>query len=263
MSDTAGSFDLERVRRDTFVRSIDYHASLDSTNDRAVELIAQGQADYPALVLTVRQTRGRGRGTNHWWSTDGSLTFSVVVDAHELRFPVGKLPMVSLATGLAVCSALTPCLTAPELALKWPNDVYLRGRKLCGILAEVPSSTAGKVVIGIGINVNNSFAGAPEDVRVRATSLHDVLGRTTDLNGVLIETLRQLDVHLRTLARNPETIRSRWSEYCLLTGRAVCLQIGPREEMGICRGIDEEGAIVLEQGEGRARFLTGVVARFD
>ena len=123
----------------------------------------------PSLVLTCEQTAGRGRKGNAWWSSTGALTFTLVVNADELPMSSERRPMISLATGLAVRDALQTHLPEQEFSLKWPNDVFTGEQKICGILVEQHSiADRQAVLIGIGINVNNSLAGR-SDRRVTAS----------------------------------------------------------------------------------------------
>lgn len=256
-------FDLSRIAAESFVRSIDFHDSLGSTNDRALELAIDPGRSTPCLVLAQRQTGGRGRGANSWWSSEGSLTFSVLVDGLERNLPAGNWPLVSLAAGLAVCEALDAWHVDRELKLKWPNDVFLDGRKVSGLLVEIPDPKLSRLVIGIGINVNNSFETAPTELRAIATAMSDVESRTFELTDVLIRVLTALDAQLRCLEQSSATLRERWSRRSLLTGRIVTLRHGNEEAAGRCLGIDGEGALLLETASGVRAFRSGVVVRYD
>ena len=160
--------DLERIVAETFVDRVDYHEETDSTNSRAAQLAAGVVDDRSCvLVLADHQTAGRGRGTNRWWSTRGGLTFSVLLRPDAIALPTARWPQISLTAGLAVCEAIES--VEPELApqLKWPNDVYLRGRKLSGILVEATDGKQRNVVLGIGLNVHNSAESAPRSCAIR------------------------------------------------------------------------------------------------
>jgi len=250
---------LSRILAETFVSWIDYHDQIASTNDRGLALVVEGQLKMPALVLTNRQTAGRGRGANPWWSADGALTFSLVVDAASLQLPTQHFPQVSLTTGLAACEALLKEVPGQDIRLKWPNDVYLQGRKVCGILVETSRVSSAVLVIGMGINVNNSLRRAPCELKDIATSLLDVAGRPFDRTRLLIELLQQLEGQLQRFTTHRAALLQRWRELCLLQGRTVCLAVGDRQFVGVCQGIDEEGALLVQQEAGIQRFFAGVV----
>ena len=268
------SNDLRRIVTETFVEQIDYHEQIDSTNDRAVELSDGANGQFPLLVLAGLQTAGRGRGTNHWWARSGALTFSVLLATETAQLPAERWPQVSLTVGLAVCEALEALIargvptaglsTLPAVSLKWPNDVYIEGRKICGILVEVPRDRSQRILLGIGINVNNSVAAAPLELQTTATSLYDLTGRQLALSDVLVQVLQQLSVRLQPADLWNAHVRDGWRRRCLLTGRRVQVDVGVRQTVGICRGIDDEGALLVDVdadgvGEKLERCFAGVV----
>jgi len=257
------AFDLERVRAEAFVDEIVFRDEVTSTNDLALELARNEGTRLPLLVLAERQTSGRGRGANRWWSADGALTFSLVLDAAWMKLTAERLPQVSLTTALAVCDGLQQLEPILDAGLKWPNDVYVQGRKICGILIEVPSRPTGRMVIGVGINVNNSLADAPEELRATATSLCGVTGTTSDLSEVLIAILRAFSNNVELLASSPSDLSEKWEDHSILTGCSIRLSVGREEIQGVCQGIDEEGALLLKTDQGVQRFFTGAVIEFE
>ena len=257
------SFDIDRILTETNVRHVEYHARLASTNTTALELLGPLLEDSPSIVLTGEQTSGRGRKGNLWWSSAGALTISMVIDASEIPLPAERRPMVSLATGLAVRDALSECVPEYDFVLKWPNDVLTGSQKICGILVEQHSIDHRQgVIIGIGVNVNNSLRGAPTDVAQRATSLFDLEGRSFDLTSVLIAILRKLDHRIGQLSTQPRLALSEANRHNVLTGRTVTQQLGEAELSGHCVGIDEEGQLVLQTDRGVQRCSSGIVLRW-
>lgn len=254
--------DWDRVLRSTFVRQVEFHREIRSTNDRALELARQAGRQYPLLVLAEEQIAGRGRGANRWWAGRGALTFSLLLETQALDLPPRRWPQASLTAGLAVSEAIETMLADRCVQLKWPNDVYVRGRKACGILVEVPPRGDGRVVVGIGINVNNSLREAPPELQATATALCDAAQREFAVIEVLEQVLVRLAERLQGIGRQDEELRNRWRERCLLTGRDVQVKLGGRTVEGTCRGIDEEGALVVDTAHGVERCLAGVVTRF-
>jgi BirA family biotin operon repressor/biotin-[acetyl-CoA-carboxylase] ligase len=250
--------DGRRLLATTSLQTVEVHGEVASTNDRAVELAARADLATPALVLAEQQTAGRGRGRNRWWTGPGALTFSLVLDLRHLALPPAQWPKLSLTVGLAVCEALRELLDPRRPALKWPNDVLVDGRKLCGILVEIPSSQTGRVVVGVGLNVNNSVADAPADVQRRATSLFDETGRPHDRFEVLTRLLARLDDELGLLVSDSD-LPARWQPWCWLSGRTVCVENEGLPVHGFCRGIDADGALLLQTSTGLERVYSGVV----
>lgn len=253
------TFDLLGIRNETFLREISYHDELESTNSTAMKL-AVDDCDSPLLVLTPCQTSGRGRGTNTWWSTDGALTFSLILDLPMLG--PERLSSFSLTVGLAICQTLEQVAPLADLAIKWPNDVYMNDRKVCGILIEKPIPTESRLVVGIGINVNNSLRQASDELRTAATSLIDELGSEVSANQILIQCLHQIESRMRDHVHHQQALLDQWRAYCLLTGRSICLDQHGHTISGLCRGIDGDGALLIDDGTSVQRCVSGSVTQF-
>ncbi|MCX7419968.1 MAG: biotin--[acetyl-CoA-carboxylase] ligase [Planctomycetia bacterium] len=268
---TYSAEDLRRLRTETFLREVEPHAEIGSTNDRALVLCGEPNLPVPYLILTERQTAGRGRGANRWWSSDGALMFSVVINAKDYALPESRWPQISLTVGVAVCETLailtpTTLTTASRphsVGLKWPNDVWLNRRKVCGILMEVPPTRCGQLVIGVGLNVNNSFADAPAELSLIATSLSDETGVMFDRTSVLATLLQQLDRDLKRLANAEGSLVETWQSRCVLRGRMVSLDSGQRVVTGLCMGIAADGALRLQSPNGEQRFYGGLIHNIE
>ena len=256
--------DLTRIREQTLIAGIDYFDSLPSTSDYALSQISGQQLDIPRLVLADHQTHGRGRDTNRWETSAGALTFTVVLDATYLGLPQRFWPLISLATAKGIRDALAKTAPEAEWQLKWPNDVFANQRKACGILLEVPPQRPPRVVIGIGVNVNNVFSAAHGDpLAETAVSLIDLVGRETSLPDVLFEILQCLSDAWSALREDPQQLFFHWRTHCLLTGRSVRWQ-GPKEPLvGVCRGIDDEGALLIEASGQQHRCVGGVIVSYE
>jgi BirA family biotin operon repressor/biotin-[acetyl-CoA-carboxylase] ligase len=252
---------LGRIAKRAGLAGADFHAEIGSTNDRAMGL-AVGGRPLPWLVFAERQTAGRGRGSNRWWSGEGALTFSLITpfDASVAPSPPARL---SLVAGMAICGTLRQFAPRSEARLKWPNDVFLDGRKACGILVEVPPPPAAGLIVGVGINVNNSLQGAPAELRQAAISLSDAAGRELDRAAVLEAAVVNLQWEFQRLAQSPDDLRERWAAQCHLTGRIVHLESQAGRTVGLCLGIDSDGALLLQNETGPTRHLSGVIRQID
>jgi BirA family biotin operon repressor/biotin-[acetyl-CoA-carboxylase] ligase len=255
-------FDLARLRDESFIQDVAYRHETASTNTLALELVRDPQRGVPLLVLATRQSRGRGRGAHTWWSAAGALTFSLALDTSGTASACGGSSALALLTGLAVCQATQELAAGADARLKWPNDVLLGRRKLCGILAEVPAAPADRMVIGVGINVNNPAAAAPVPLRESVISLADTAGQRFDLTEVLLAVLRRCDMLYAQHRQGSLPLSQACAPWCALTGRRVGLRMGNQEVTGVCRGIDDDGALVVSDG-GRRRCLSGVIQWVD
>ena len=251
--------DLLEIRNETFLRDLRYFEEAESTNTLANELAAT-DCDTPLVVLAQRQTAGRGRNENQWWSSEGALTFTLLMDLPVRN--VSDIGPFSLTVGLAVCQALERFAPAADLALKWPNDVYFNDKKVCGILIERPVASEPRLSIGIGINVNNSLGDAPEELRTGATSLLDELRSPQPLTAVLVQVLQRIEELAREHIHNRDRLIDQWRAYCMLTGRTVTIDQQGRQVRGVCRGVELDGSLVLQTEESEVKCISGVVADF-
>jgi BirA family biotin operon repressor/biotin-[acetyl-CoA-carboxylase] ligase len=265
------SLDLSRIPRDTFVARVEWHDRISSTNDRGMLLAAESNLTTPLLIAAGEQTAGRGRGPNRWWSDVGALTFSLVVDPQGDQESRGSRalapdcwPRVALTAGVALCDVLCELVPHVPTGLKWPNDVLLGGKKVSGILVEVPPAAPPnprRLVLGMGINVNNSLAAAPPELQATGTSLCDAAGSPFDLTDLLITWLTRFADHLHALAAADPALPARWQSLCALSGKNVELQSGNRILRGLCRGIDTDGALLLDTPTAPERLYAGALLR--
>jgi BirA family biotin operon repressor/biotin-[acetyl-CoA-carboxylase] ligase len=267
MIDDDGSADILDARHLAglpFVRHVELHAVATSTNDLALRAVSNAELPVPALIVAERQTAGRGRGNNRWWSGPGALTFSLILEPAQADLTTRRWPRLSLTTAMAVCDALAELAPQADWGIKWPNDVQVGGRKIGGILVEAPNhggTEDRRVVVGIGVNVNNSCRDAPEDLRQISTSLCDVTGRDADRTDVLARFLSAFAVRLGQLASGETVLADQWRRRCVLRGRQVRIDSGRGTIAGCCHGIAEDGALIVETDTGIQRLHGGVVGQ--
>lgn len=230
-----------------------------STNDVA-RALAEAGAPAGTAVLADEQTAGRGRGGKGWSSPPGlGVWLSVVLRPESLAAP-GLLPIL---VGLAAADALDPLVRPARVAIKWPNDLHLAGRKLAGILCEGSWDGArpGYVVAGIGINVLHSIDDFPTELRGTATSLRITAGWSpprADVAGAVAGAL------LRRLAQPPaelggallEALRARDA----LLGRPVRVT-GAEAFAGTAMGITPAGALLVRTEAGALRTVRSGTVR--
>lgn len=150
-----------------------------------------------------------------------------------------------------------------DVQLKWPNDVYISGRKAGGILVEVPPEAPERLVVGIGLNVNVSLEDAPAEVQQRAAAMCDVAGRPLAIDEVLHRILHRLEADLARLDAGFGELLADWRRRCLLSGRCVTLHDGTRSVTGTCLGFDDDGSLLLQTLAGPRRYRSGIVEAWD
>ena len=222
---------------------------LNSTMDRAAEEAERATPDG-TVILCDRQTSGRGRFKRTWVSPAGNLILSVV-----LRPTLEALPYVSVLAALAVVKAIEK-ETNLDTVIKWPNDVLIRGRKLCGLLVE--NSLQGRKVrhsiVGIGLNVDLDPTETPE-IAATATSLRLATGQDTDVSALLLRLLLELD-ELYVALLDGQSPVPQWSRYLETLGKRVQVQWGTDLVTGRAEGVNELGHLLLRRDNGALLTLT-------
>ncbi|MCE9589750.1 MAG: biotin--[acetyl-CoA-carboxylase] ligase [Planctomycetes bacterium] len=228
------------------------YGTLRSTNSRAAAIAAQKKLPGSWAVLATRQTAGRGRGANQWFSGSGSLTATFALPAHEERSP-GEL---TLRSGLAVRRALSQYIDADRLTIKWPNDVLADGKKLCGILCERVGQTD---LVGVGVNIAGDFTMAPAEVKRRATSLATLIGKPRRENPTAIDVFIGVALALRDVWESGDW-HAELSRVHALTGKRIGVSVPGGDVLrGVCTGIDRAGRLLLEEGGTIHRIDAGSV----
>ncbi len=191
-----------------------------STNDSALAWAADGAPDL-SMVFADEQKSGRGRGKRRWFTAPGSaLAFSLV--NRPSTSEEQSIPLFSGLGAIAVCEALGMRGLHPEI--KWPNDVLLDRRKVCGILAEAVwlGDKVDCIILGIGVNVNPAAVPQSEQLNFPATSIETVLGRGVDRLPLLRDILQAL-LYWRSLLTK-DVFPAAWNKYLAFCGEQVEIQ---------------------------------------
>jgi BirA family transcriptional regulator, biotin operon repressor / biotin---[acetyl-CoA-carboxylase] ligase len=249
-----------------FVRTVVERPVVESTSDLTRALLLRGFDELPLLTWAGRQTQGRGRGENRWWSDEGSLTFSLALDpaAHHLR--VDQEARLALMTALAIIETIEALgLRNPGIGIRWPNDLEVGGRKLGGILPEhIEVSDGHRLIIGVGLNVLTRIEDAPPAVRLMATSLNAFQPQPllpSFLRPFLEAILTRFEQLLYRLVQDDPELARQWERLNLLRGQTVRIALGPRIVEGIVQKIDAQGALCIHDGQTLHQLFGGQVLR--
>ena len=235
-------------------RRLEYRAVLGSTQDLAREL-AQAGAPEGTVVLTGRQTAGRGRLGRSFISPRGGLYFTVI-----LRPVLENLRSLPIVAAVAVARGLEQ-VAGLRTALKWPNDVLVGGRKVCGILveSEVTGPTVNYVLLGIGVNVNADMSGYPEIAAI-ATSAAAEAGRPVSREALAAAVLNELE-ELYLAAQAGRRVQDEWRARLETLGRQVRATFGQTVEEGLAEDVDADGSLILRRPDGsRVTIVAGDVS---
>ena len=252
-------WEIERfLDKEIVGREIVYREQVDSTNSLAFSLALAG-ASEGTCVVTEAQSKGKGRLQRQWYSPYGAnLYLSVVLRPQVLPSRVYPLSFIS---SLAVFDVLTGMGLAPRL--KWPNDVLVNGRKICGTLIEL-STEADRVrfaIIGIGLNVNMDRAGLDPEIADKATSLLMETKKRFERASVCGMLLSGLDRYYGILRQQGvDEISRLWEERARTLGTYMEIRQMDRVYRGISKGIDTDGAVLLEENGVVTRVIAGDVS---
>jgi BirA family biotin operon repressor/biotin-[acetyl-CoA-carboxylase] ligase len=250
---------IENHQPGTIGCQIHYFEEVESTQTIARNLAAEG-APHGTVVIADTQSAGRGRMGRGWHSPPGVNLYTTIILRPKIA--MAEVPRLSLVAGIAAAEALED--VAPGIVqLKWPNDVWLNGRKAGGIIAEAVTDRMQQldsVLLGIGLNLNLAKEDVPPEIRERAISVLIATGRRCDRVAVANSLFMRLNTrYMETVTQGFAAVRPYWERYSGLTGKRVTVvDAGTREE-GVVTGIDADGALLLETANGTRRIIAGDV----
>lgn len=229
--------------------AVEYHDSVGSTNDIAAGQLAAGAPDL-TLIVAGEQTAGRGRSGRTWHTPAGTaLAFSLVLRPRPEEPAWAFAPLAALA----VHDALEALGLSP--AIKWPNDVLLSGKKVCGVLVEAhwQGNERQGIVLGTGVNVHpGSYP--PGELNFPAVSVEEALGRTPERWELLAAILKRL-LARRAEIGSPAFVRA-WESRLAYLGRRVVVGA----QSGTLAGLNAEGSLLLETNTGRVAIPAGEIS---
>ena len=216
--------------------------STDSTNNE-LKRLARINEESGTVVCAYSQTAGKGRFGRQWQSDSGGLYFSFIL---RTDLPPSDIASITLAAGYAVCLAIRD-YTGLDAKIKWPNDIIIENRKVCGILTEMAaqSDRMDYLITGIGINVNN--AAFPEEIRHKATSLLIETGKNIDKTEFFRTVLTYLDkVMTSFLVSISLDEMENFKKLCATLGKNVSVRRGEKTLTGKAVDITPLGELVIE-----------------
>jgi BirA family biotin operon repressor/biotin-[acetyl-CoA-carboxylase] ligase len=243
-----------------FGRSVFFRREVGSTNDWAKDL-AELDAEEGTVAIAETQTAGHGRLGREWFSPRGGLWFSVIL--RPKMSPSEAVGLVFVA-GLAVAEVLQEKYGL-EVETKWPNDVLVNGKKVCGILAEMNTKgrTVNFVVMGFGVNVNFLVEKAfLEPLRKTVTSLEKELGQKVQLEALFKGLLEKLESRYEQCVQNGLAfLLAEWKKYSSFLGRKVEVRSRGEKLLGVALDVEGDGALVIRLEDGSVeRILVGDVS---
>lgn len=239
-----------RISDGVFGQKVVSYEITDSTNTRAKQLAEEGSV-HGTLVVANMQTAGKGRRGRSWQQEEGS----VIAMSLLLRptFSPDKASMLTLLAAHSVAGAIE-AVTGLPAAIKWPNDIVINKKKTVGILTEmslgVEQAAIDYIVIGIGINVNNTVF--PEEIRDMATSLYLEKGERVSRSALIAESMRRLEVDYEAFLKTEDlsAILPDYNAHLISMNKEVRVLDPKGEYTGISRGMDAQGELIVERADG-------------
>lgn len=220
-----------------------------STNTIAKFLSMNGVGNG-AVVISEKQTKARGRSGKNWESPLGGVWLSIILNPNVNH---SKIPLITLATGVAVENTLKR-IGVKNAEIKWPNDILIHGKKVCGILTEAITSfnTIESVIIGVGIDANISIENFPEELRENMTTLNDEIGEKVDENLLIKLFLEEFEkISEQFINEEYETILKEWRKNSYTIGKTVEVhEPFSKPYDGYVLGISRDGSLVVEKIDG-------------
>ena len=217
---------------------IEYYNRLESTNAEAWELLALG-AEHGTVVLTDNQFQGKGRGGNSWFMGAGiGLAMSVIINK---KYPLEYSGLISLAIGIAASQSIEK--RGLKSKLKWPNDILINGKKVGGILCEtkIQEGWIKKIVVGIGINVNETSNEFPDSIKDNSTSMSICSNHPHQRELVVAEFLNSLEYLLEMTHQDSNKIVHEWLDRCGHFNKPITFIEKGKTVEGIFSGLDSLG----------------------
>ena len=219
-------------------KKIYYFDKLDSTNDLAFSLALQNKKEGEVIAANI-QGKGKGRLGRKWYSPKGGIYFSIILRPDIL---IDKAGLITLMSAVAVCKALRAM--GLNTQVKWPNDIVVGRRKLCGILTEIDAAGQDVQFLVVGVGINNKIK--RDELPVNATSIYEELDQTFLNEDVLREVLKYLDrEYLLFKDKKTDIIIKEFKDFSSLLDKEVTVAIGNRETKGKVQDFAADGALIL------------------
>jgi biotin-[acetyl-CoA-carboxylase] ligase BirA-like protein len=258
------ALNLDRLRRclkaKSFGRSVFLIEETGSTNEWARQLAMSG-AKEGTITIAATQSSGRGRLRRTWISPVGGLWFSIILRPRMRPADVSKLTILA---GLSTAETLQK-LYGLVTETKWPNDIVVKGRKICGILGEtnLEGEKVNFAILGVGINANfDAYKSLPYSIAVNATSIETELRKKIRLEDLLVALLERLESDYDTYMKSGfANILALWKKHASFLGREVQVTDHEKSITGVAEDVDKDGRLIIRLKNGTLkRLLAGDVS---
>jgi len=232
-------------------QKIYYYRELESSNLTAKEKARSKKNTVPegTVIISERQTGGKGRLGRKWFSPTGGIWLSIILYPH---LSPAYIPRITLITAVAVVRAIKE-LTGIQGQIKWPNDILIQGKKVCGILAEMSAELdlINWLVIGLGINVNIDHEEFPVELKDITISLMDILKQKISRIKLVQLFLREFEKCYNMLNKKESlALLNEWKLYSYTLGKKIKIKTGNKIITGQAMDINDKGVLIVKQDNG-------------
>jgi BirA family biotin operon repressor/biotin-[acetyl-CoA-carboxylase] ligase len=252
-----------RLETDFIGREIHYFRKLSSTNTSAKEQVKKG-AKEGTTIIAETQTDGKGRLNRRWVSPKGGIWLSIILRSEVTAEDAAK---ITVTTALAVANTLR-ILYGLKAQIKWPNDVLIQNKKICGILVEatLKEKAVDSLVVGIGLNANFTLQDLSQELQRTVTTLEEVLKKKVDLEELICVILREFEEYYRRFNEKEfSDLLSEWRSMASFLGKKVEITSLNERLTGVAIAVDKNGELIirLENGIKRKIVSGDLVVRED
>lgn len=229
-------------------RSLQFLSQIDSTNEEIRRNLTLPEG---TVIIADLQTHGRGRQGRSWHSESGTgLYLSTLL---KPNLSPENLSLLSLMAGVATATAIQKQASA-EVKLKWPNDILINEKKIAGILCEYIPTTPSSVIVGIGVNINQS--NFPPDLQDIATSIKLETGNSINRSDLVLSLIENLDCEYEELLKEKgNTLIEKWVKNTDMLDKTVTVFQKGKSLTGIAKGLDQKGRLILQASDGQKHIL--------
>ena len=219
-------------------KNIEYYNRLDSTNTEAWELIEENK-NHGTIIITENQTNGKGQKNKTWGMVPGkSLVFSLIL---AKNYPIDRSGLICLSVSLALIESLNK--RGLDAKLKWPNDLFVNEKKIGGILCEtkIENNKIKNMVIGVGVNVNESISEHDESIQKNLTTMFEVSKHPHQRELIVAEFINSFELLLNKLSTEPSQIIEEWLKKCMHLNEKILFLQNKKVIEGVFCGLDDNG----------------------
>ncbi|RLF40841.1 MAG: biotin--[acetyl-CoA-carboxylase] ligase, partial [Thermoplasmata archaeon] len=243
---------LSRIKTNIIGRGYYYYPILDSTNTHAKTFVEKKSLEG-TIIVAEEQKHGRGRKSRNWFSPPNGLWFSIILYP---RIPPDYSMIITMAFSVAIAEAIEELLEIKP-RIKWPNDLLINNKKVCGILTEIDAELdeIHHLIVGVGLNVNNDLDDSIRDI---ATSLKLEYGKPISRILLFQRIIEKLDYYYqRVIDKDYDLIREKWFQYSNILGKDIKVSMEDKTIYGRVVDVDTKGRLHLITEGGKIEVIAG------